>query len=326
MKYARWLLVFTLLFSLIGCKHRQEQPMEYGIVVQLDKAWMPRNLLEYPFTRWTYMFKLDGRKVMPPRRFGFSNGTGVFSSDWQWLAYRNMWNDRVYVMRMSDGRKTRISNETLGGNLIRWVNNHTLAYGASGKVYIQDISCLPISGRLSSKCLPSPIVIDIGGTSQSEFWDISPNGEKILYIRYKYENFVPVEAQRYLMVVGKPPMALSEDNIIIGFVDDTKVLIVASEELRIGEIDENGQILQKALITSIDETDGGFAFSPDKKYIAFASSREEYGLGHDINPYPGEFHPTASALFVMDLSSGDVHRLTYPDDHDVLWFGWYPLR
>lgn len=332
--------MIILILSLAGCKYQKEQPLEYGIIVQLDKAWTPSNLLEYPFTRWTYMFKPDGKKITPPRRFGFSTGIGHVSPDWKWLAYQNAWDDyRVYVMRMSDGRKVRISDETLGANLIKWVNDHTLAYGASGRVYIQDISCLSVSGRLSSKCLPSPLVIDIGGTLEifeetidvfyeSEFWDISPNGEKILYIRYKYEDFVPVESQRYLMVVGKPPTALiSEDNVIIGFVDDTKVLIATSEELYIGEINENGQILQKTFIASIDTTDGGFAFSPDRKYIAFASSREEEGLGETLFPYvPVEVPPITSAVFVMDLTTGKMRRLTYPNDHDVLWFGWYPLR
>lgn len=336
-------IIITLIFSLAGCKYQKEPPMEYGIVVQLEKALMPGNLLEYPFTRWTYMFKPDGKKITPPRRFGISTHTGRVSPDWKWLAYQNAWDEyRVYVMRMADGRKVRISAETLGGNMMKWVNCHTLAYGARGKVYIQDISCLSVAGKLSAKCLPSPIVIDIGGISEifdispggetiyvsyeSEFWDVSPSGEKILYIRYKYEDFAPVEDQKYLMVVGKPPIALiSEDNVIIGFVDDTKVLII-SEDLYIGEINENGQILQKTLIASIDETDRRFAFSPDGKYIAFESSREEYGLGSDINPYPGESRPTASALFVMDLTTGEVRRLTYPDDHHVFWFDWYPLR
>lgn len=195
MKHAQWLLIATLFFSLTGCKYQQEQPMEYGIVVQLDKAWMPNNLLEYPFTRWTYMFKPDGRKITPPRRFGFSTYAGHFSPDGKWLAYQDtVWDDyRVYVMRMSDGKKIRLSNET-SSNYQQWINEHLLAYTsvyasagslyASGeKVHIQDISCLSLSGRLSSDCLSPPTIIDLG--INSEFWGISPSGEKILYMHYK---------------------------------------------------------------------------------------------------------------------------------------------
>lgn len=341
MKHAQWLLIATLFFSLTGCKYQQEQPMEYGIVVQLDKAWMPNNLLEYPFTRWTYMFKPDGRKITPPRRFGFSTYAGHFSPDWKWLAYQDtVWDDyRVYVMRMSDGKKIRISNET-SSNYQQWINEHTLAYTSvyasagslyeSGeKVHIQDISCLSLSGRLSSDCLPPPTIIDLG--INSEFWGISPSGEKILYMHYeyggKYEG-VPVKAQQYLMVIGQPPIALMSEGNVIGFVDETRVLVVSPEELYIGKINKNGQVVRETFIASVDRVyDMVFAFSPDRKYIAFISDRKEYGLGEIINPYaPIEDHPFTSALFVMNVTTGEVRRLTYPNDHQVIWFDWYPLQ
>lgn len=79
----RWLYIVPLFFFLAGCSYQKEQPMEYGIIVQLDRAWTPRNLLEYPFTRWTYTFKPDGKKVTPPRRFGVSTYAGTISPDWK---------------------------------------------------------------------------------------------------------------------------------------------------------------------------------------------------------------------------------------------------
>lgn len=153
-------------------------------------------------------------------------------------------------------------------------------------------------------------------------------GKKILYTQYRYENYVPVESKQYLMIIGQPPIALMTEDNVIELVDETQVLIASPEELHLGKISENGQVVRETFIASVNQVDdGGFAFSPDRKYIAFISSRKNEGLGEIINPYaPVEGPPIAYALFVMDLTTGEIRRLTYPNDNDVRWFGWYPLR
>lgn len=139
---------------------------------------------------------------------------------------------------------------------------------------------------------------------------------------------MPVKAQQYLMVIGQPPIALMSEGNVIGFVDETRVLVVSPEELYIGKINKNGQVVRETFIASVDRVyDKVFIFSPDRKYIAFISDRKEYGLGEPIGPYaPIEDHPFTSALFVMNVTTGEVRRLTYPNDHQVIWFDWYPLR
>lgn len=321
---SQWFYIFVviLLFSLTGCKS-QEAPMEYGIVVQLDKAWWPRNLLEYPFTHWTYMFKPDGEKTIPPRRLGVTfSGYGAFSPDGKWFAYQDGWNDQIYVMKVSDGKKFRVSSgsEEMAVNVIKWLGDgHTIAYGED-KVYIQDIRCL-LTKKTSSNCLPQPSIIELGVNTLE---DISPDGKKIIYTR-EYEDY---KFEMYLMDVDQPHPILLQDATGVTFINNTTVLATFSNDdvLYTAEIAANGLTNKKA-IAVFEEGDGGFSLSPDGKYVAFSSIREEEGLGEEINPYgPVESHPSTSALFVMEVATGQIRRLTYPNDHDVVWYGWYPLR
>jgi WD40 repeat protein len=183
-----WFYIFIviLLFVLAGC-NSQEASMKYGIVIQLDKEWWPKNVLEYPFTRWTYMFTPDGKKVTPPVRLGINQYFLYdFSPDGKWLAYLNPNDNQVYVMRVSDERKVKVSSgsEEILVSTIKWLgNSHVLAYGKD-KVHIQDIGCLA-TGRLPSNCLPPPSIIGLG--TNTSFYDISPNGKKIIYTYAEYE-------------------------------------------------------------------------------------------------------------------------------------------
>ncbi len=329
---SQWFLVFIiiLLFSLAGCKS-QEAPVEYGIVVQLDREWWPKNLLEYPFTRWTYMFKPDGKKVIPPRRFGITfSWYSAFSPNGEWLAYQNVWNGQIYVMKVSDGEKFKVSSgsEEIAVNAIRWLGDgHTIVYG-DDKVYIQDLSCL-LTKKLSSNCLPSPSIIKLG--VNTSFEDISPDGKKIICTRYKYEDYVPVESNTLLMEITQYgpvslPLSLAEQEILIQFIDNTSVLVGSGNSVYIAEVADKG-LSSKRLITTIEmDAAWGISLSPDGKYIAFISDQDE-GLGEAMDPYPGwdSVTPT-SALFVMEVTTGQMRRLTYPNDHYVIWYGWYPLR
>lgn len=328
---SQWFYIFIviLLFSLAGCKS-QESPMEYGIVVQLDKEWWPRNLLEYPFTHWTYMFKPDGKKVIPPKRFGITfSGYGAFSADGEWFAYQSGWDDQIYVTRVSDGKKVRVSSgsEEIVVNAIRWLGDgHTIAYG-DNTVYIQDLSCL-LTKKMASHCLPPPSVIKLG--VNTSFEDISPDGKKIICTRYKYEDYILVESDTFLMEITQSgpvalPISLTADEALGQFIDNTRVLVGSGNKVYIAEVSDKG-LSSKRLIATIEIDGWAGSLSPDGKYIAFISDQAE-GLGEAMDPYPGwdSVTPT-SALFIMEVATGKVRRLTYPNDHDVIWYGWYPLR
>lgn len=304
--------------------------MEYSIVVQLDKAWWPRNLLEYPFTHWTYMFKPDGTQVTPPIRLGIEQYLfGAFSPDGKWFAYQGFYDQQVYVMRVSDKKKVKVSKDSgeIVVSTIKWLGDgHTIAYGEN-KVYIQDIGCL-LTNNMSSNCLPPPEILELG-TNRS-FYDISPDGERIIYDYVEYEeSHKIVKFDVFLMeITSSRSISLGAEGHQIQFIDNTTLLIRDEDDkLYIAEIDDNGKVTSKKIIAKLLEYETSFAPSPDGKYIAFISSQRDEELGEALYPYPGwDSVTTTSALFVMEIATGQVCRLTYPNDHDVIWYGWYPLR
>lgn len=301
--------------------------MEYGIVVQLNKAWWPRNLLEYPFTHWTYMFKPDGTKVRPPVRLGVESFVGgVFSPDGKWFAYEDFHDQQVYVMRVSDKKRVKVSNEAEGVivSAIKWLGDgHTLAYG-DYKVYIQDISCLAAK-KMSSNCLPPPKILKLG--ANASFYDISPDGKRIIYTYAEYYYGKVTKYDIFLMeTTSSRSISLKAEGDSIRFVDNTTILIYDENDIYIAEVDDNGKVTSKKLIAKLVE-ESSFPLSPDGKYIAIISSEREDGLGEPMWPYIGWDSVTeTSSLFVMELATGQVRRLTYPNDHEVIWYDWYPLR
>ncbi len=320
-----YILIVILLFAFAGCNSLEAQ-MEYGIVVQLDREWRFQNLLEYPFTRWTYMFKPNGTKVIPPVRFGPNQYFFDFSSDGKWLAYLNTDDKQVYVMRVSDKQRVKVSSDTeeVVVSTIKWLGNgHVLAYGRD-KVYVQDISCLSTE-RLSSKCLPHPTIVKLG--VNSSFVDISPNGKRIIYTYAEHENHKPVNFDIYMIDVDSlRSISLKNEGSNIRFMSDTELLIYNDNRIYVVEIDGNN-FSAKKMIGELGGGETSFVLSPDGKYIAFISSQREEGLGKVMSLYPSwDWVPTTSALFVMEVATGQVHRLTYPNDHNVIWYSWFPLR
>lgn len=322
-----YILVVILFFVLAGCTF-QEAPMEYGIVVQLDREWWPKNLLEYPFTHWTYMFKPDGKKVIPPVRLGVSQYfLYTFSPDGKWLAYLNYDDNQVYVMRISDGKKVRVSSGLGEGNVsaIKWLSSsHMVAYGGD-KVYIQDISCLSTE-KPSSTCLPYPTIVKLD--VNTSFFDISPDGRRIIYTYAEYEEgHRPVKFDIFLMEVDSLySISLKDEGTNIRFIDNATLLVYSDNHVYVAKIDGN-KVISKKMIAELKKGETSFMLSPDRKYMAFISSQREEGLGEVMDPYPSwDWVPTTSALFIMELATGKVRRLTYPNDHAVIWYDWYPLR
>jgi len=326
---SQWFLVFIiiLLFSLAGCKS-QESPMEYGIVVQLDREWWPKNLLEYPFTHWTYMFKPNGTKIRPPIRLGvYSIWRGEFSPDGKYFAYSD-WNMHLYLMRVSDGKKVSLSDDLgkIAINNIKWLeDDRTIVYG-DDKVYIQDVGCL-LTEEMPSNCLPPPAIIKLG--VNRSFCDISPDGTRIIYTYAEYEEgHKIVKWDVGLMeVASSSSISLKTEGDYMQFVGNTTILIRKENNIYIAEIDNN-KLISKKLIAKLAQDETSFSLSPDGKYLAFISSQRGDGLGEvmRLRPWNWDSVTTTSALFIMDIATGKAQRLTYPNDHDVIWYGWYPLR
>ncbi len=302
--------------------------MEYGIVVQLDREWWPKNLLEYPFTHWTYMFKPDGTKIRPPIRLGvYSTWGGDFSPDGKWFVYSD-WGMHIYLIRLSDGKKVRVNSgsEEIVVNNIKWLEDgHTIAYG-DDKVYIQDVGCL-LTKKMPSDCLPPPVIIKLG--VNRSFYDISPDGTRIIYTYAEYEEgHKIVKWDVFLMeVASSSSISLKTEGDNMEFVGNTTILIRDKNNIYVAEIDNN-KVTSKKLIAELTGDERSFSLSPDGKYIAFISSQRGDGLGEAMRLRLWEWDsvtPT-SALFIIEVATGKVRRLTYPNDHDVIWYGWYPLR
>jgi TolB protein len=305
MRLYKLLLMFC--FVLISCTQATPKASDAALVLGVKRGWL---LLDD-----TYTIRADGTGEAATNLAIEVGSQPQWSFTREWIAYSTIYQvgkpeeAEIYLVESSGKNRTLITNNTDGGAFApTWSpdGKEILYYAYSqGSIYRLNVEC--ILNNTECNLIPLKLV-------QGRAPDWSPDGKQLvyesetlpgnIYVTNIDEPTTPLNVSKGLRNCHEPQWSPLGDQLV--FRCDDGLYIVSH--------DGTDPILIETGTGSIQPD-----WTPDGNGIVFISARD--GLGQMIGL---EDTIRSTSVFMIDIASKEITRLSLRDDEFVAWFTWLP--